>query len=90
MIKDIKLAGIVPATPKSSFNGPEKSAQSTTQEGVTISTGLSRHINSLLAENSMPDENARVAEMKHRIESNNYSIDTDKLAKKIFQDMFAK
>jgi len=90
MIKDIKLTGISPATPKSPVTGPDKSAHNTTQESVTISTGLSRHINCLLAENDMPNESDRVAAMKNRIESNNYSIDTDKLAKKIFQDMFAK
>ena len=92
MINDIKLDNIstVPSPKKAQLTEPQKPAATATVEGITISTGLSRHISSIMAENNPTDEHSRVMEMKNRIESNNYSIDTDKLAKKIFQDVFGK
>jgi anti-sigma28 factor (negative regulator of flagellin synthesis) len=91
MINDIKLDAITPVTtPKKSQPAGTQACASTIAPEVTISAGFSKHINALLADHEPANDNARVLEMKSRIQSNNYTIDTDRLAKKIFQDIFTK
>jgi anti-sigma28 factor (negative regulator of flagellin synthesis) len=93
MINDIKLDNIVTVATQKKAHPQETQAKAPSvpvSDDITVSTGLSKHINSLMAENSVTDEHSRVMEMKNRIESDNYIVDTDSLAKKIFQDVFAK
>lgn len=68
---------------------PAKETSATTsllqKEGVEIN--LSSFADMTLAETSTADE-ARVLEMKHRIENQNYKINTDVLAQKLLPHLF--
>lgn len=60
------------------------------QEDITVTNHLSKYVNAMIAENNPPDETNRVLEMKRRIDNNNYKVDTDQLATKLFEQVFAK
>ena len=53
------------------------------EEGVVVTNHLSQLVGLLGTEDHMPDESARVADMKRRIQSNDYSVDIGALSEKL-------
>ncbi|MFZ2314650.1 MAG: flagellar biosynthesis anti-sigma factor FlgM [Gammaproteobacteria bacterium] len=67
-----------------------KSSQSTASSDITISNQLGSLINSAALSDDIISENEHVKAMKNRIESGNYQIDSDKLAKALTHHVFGK
>lgn len=92
MINNIKFDNInsILAPKKDQPANPQNPAAAASNDGITVSNDISKHINFLMSENYSTNEQSRVMEMKNRIGSNSYSINMDQLAKKIAQDVFGK
>lgn len=93
MVNEIKMDNVnsVLTTKKLQPESPQKSAASETSESdVTITNSLSKYVNLMISENYSPEENMRVLEMKHKIETNSYHIDADALARKLLQNVISK
>lgn len=67
-----------------------KSAKSTASSEITISNPLGSLINSAAFAEDSISEIDRVKKMKSTIESGNYQIDSDKLAKVLTHHVFSK
>lgn len=60
------------------------------QGDVTVTNHIGKVITSMLADNSTVDEQARVIEMKQRVQSGSYRIDTDALSETLYKQVFSK
>lgn len=67
-----------------------KSTKTTGSSEITISNQLGSLINSAALADDTTSENERVKAMKNRIESGNYQIESDKLAKALTHHVFGK
>ncbi len=93
MTNQIKLGPMDSAitTLLNSDKGKQKEQQSAApSEQSHISIHLNTLVSLTIAENNASDDNARVIEMKNKIETNTYHVDTDALAKKLYHDVIAK
>jgi anti-sigma28 factor (negative regulator of flagellin synthesis) len=70
---------------KTEKNIQKKPLYQTDKEGVQVK--LSSFHEVTLADNTAED-NTRVLEMKQRIQSNHYKVDTDELAKRMYHNIF--
>lgn len=59
-------------------------------ETDSVSLQINSFVKVSMGDESTIDENARVIEMKNRIESNKYQVDTDELAQKLYHQVFSK
>ncbi len=85
MVNEIKLDALANA---STLAKPVSRESKTTtahapHEDVTISTSLGSLVSSMIAENSTPDNSQRIIELKQQIQTNQYKVDIDQLAKKL-------
>lgn len=90
MVNDVKFDQLdninsVLVSKKTQKNMQKKPLFQTDEEGVKVR--LSGFHEVVMADNTAED-NARVLEMKQRIQSNNYKVDTDELAKRIYHNIF--
>ncbi len=91
MINDIKLDGLVPGmNPKKSDTKASETARSAQSADITISNQLKTLVQVLAAHDDIPDESARVSQMKQQIENNNYRVDFDALSEKLVHHLFSK
>jgi|GEM_PF-4071902 anti-sigma28 factor (negative regulator of flagellin synthesis) len=88
MVNDVKLDHIDNMnnilTSKKPLPGDRQRANLNTS-GVQVQLSS---LEGLMVSESSTDEATRVLEMKHRIDSNNYKVDTDVLATKLYNNVF--
>ncbi|MDC9727988.1 MAG: flagellar biosynthesis anti-sigma factor FlgM [Methyloprofundus sp.] len=72
--------------PANKLSGNNQANNKSTNEPVTDSVNLS--VNDLLSnlDSIPPDNSARIAELKNKIENGNYVVDSQKLAENIIQN----
>lgn len=90
MVNDVKLDQLdninsLLASKKTQKNMQKKPISQIDEEGVTVK--LSGFHEVTMADNTAED-NAKVLEMKQRIQSNHYKVDTDELAKRLYHNIF--
>ena len=91
MINDIKLDGLNPGiNPKKSDISPREAASTAKNADITISNHLNKMVNMLVSHEELPDETARVMQMKQQIEKNDYHVDFDALSEKLVHHLFTK
>jgi flagellar biosynthesis anti-sigma factor FlgM len=90
MINDIKLDSLGNSqSPKKPSDQTQATVQTKT-ESITVSDNLSNIASTMIADVEIPQDNARVLDMKNQIESGNYRVDTDALSEKLVQTIFSK
>lgn len=88
MINDIKLdsLGNSLSTQKTSQQPQAPVAGKT--ENIVVSDNVSKIAKMLVADEEISSQNSRVLEMKQKIQSGTYTIDTDALSEKLTQTLF--
>jgi anti-sigma28 factor (negative regulator of flagellin synthesis) len=91
MINDIKLDSMMPGFNQKKTELPVRESQNSSQkEDVTISNHLNTLVNLMAGADDVPDDSARVMQMKQQIEKNNYHVDFDALSEKLVHQLFSK
>lgn len=89
MVSEIKFGSIGSSFEKSEAVQKEVVAPKLKSQDVTVSNQLGKLVNSVVADETSSVEQARVMNMKARIQSNDYTVDTDLLADKLYHQLFA-
>jgi anti-sigma28 factor (negative regulator of flagellin synthesis) len=90
MINDIKLDGLTPGFNQQKTDLPVRETQNSSQiEDVTISNHLNKMVSLMAETDEVPDDSARVMQMKQQIEKNNYHVDFDALSEKMVHQLFS-
>jgi anti-sigma28 factor (negative regulator of flagellin synthesis) len=89
MIEKIDLEGLTPsAGPKKKAAAKETPAKNSPD--IAISSHIREVVTTLVAENKESPEMDRVKAIKSMIDSNQYKIDADALAQKLYRSLFSK
>jgi anti-sigma28 factor (negative regulator of flagellin synthesis) len=85
MVNEIKLDGISSALQANKTAKDRQVSQTgpVSHEQMKVSSQLSSMVNTALADNSQLTASQKVAELKEKINSNQYRVDLDKLADKL-------
>lgn len=81
-MNEIKLDTMgVPLTPRKIENNAVKTETASSQpEAVSVTNHMSKLVSLLSDNHSIPEESARVLDMKQRIQTGEYKVDMDKLS----------
>jgi anti-sigma28 factor (negative regulator of flagellin synthesis) len=92
MVNDIKFNTINAAfTPKTARqDAATGKITDKKQADIMISNQLTKFVQAALAEDSNPIANTRLDEIKNKIASQNYNVDTSKLAETLYTNLIAK
>lgn len=89
MIEKIDLEGLTPSVgPKK--KAAAKDAPAAKSPDIAISSHIHQVVTNLVAENKEAPEMDRVKTIKSLIESNQYKVDADALARKLYRSLFTK
>ncbi len=88
MANDIKVMNIInPQTIAKSTPSSRKEsvlpASELNNDGTKLTSQLGSLVNTLLADNEIPDNSQRIAELKSQVQANQYRVDLDLLASKL-------
>lgn len=89
MINKIDFDGVSPATTPKKRAASKETTQTATPD-IAVSSHISNMVTTLVAENQETSEMDRVSAIKKLIESNQYKVDADALAKKLYRSLFSK
>ena len=89
MIEKIDLEGLIPPR-DSKKKAAAKETPAKMSPDIAISSHIREVVTTLIEENKETPEMERVKNIKSLIESNQYKIDADSLAQKLYRSLFAK
>jgi anti-sigma28 factor (negative regulator of flagellin synthesis) len=85
MVNEIKLDALasVASLTKGTRKDTVVNAPTVAEDAITITNSLGSLVTKMMADNSVPDNQQRIIELKQKIDNNQYHVDIDKLAGKL-------